>query len=170
VKKKLSRSSGESARASLRSNPRTHRDEATAYHEAGHAVVAYFERVPLRQKGASIIPNREDGTAGRVFAWETFGERYRPDTKNTDAARIRCERAAMVFLAGIVAQRKFNSRSVRFHHGELDFHNAVNMMGYFFESPVLEANLKFFGPSGPKSIRATSLRVAMCAGRRRGTA
>jgi hypothetical protein len=96
-KSKLSRKSGESARASLRSNPRTHTDEAAAYHEAGDAVVAYFERVPLRRKGASIVPNREDGTAGRVFAWETLGARYRPDTKNTNAARIRCERAAMVF-------------------------------------------------------------------------
>ncbi len=93
MKKKLSQKSGESPQTGLRSNPRAYRDEATAYHEAGHAVVAHFERVPLRQKGASIIPNREDGTAGRVFAWETFGERYRPDTKNTDAARIRCERA-----------------------------------------------------------------------------
>jgi hypothetical protein len=43
----------------------------------------------------------------------------------------------------MVAQRKFNSRSVRSHHGESDYHNAVNIMGYFFESPVLEANLKF---------------------------
>jgi hypothetical protein len=43
----------------------------------------------------------------------------------------------------MVAQRKFNSRSVRSHRGESDFHKAVKMMGYFFESEVLEANLKF---------------------------
>jgi hypothetical protein len=49
----------------------------------------------------------------------------------------------MVFLAGMVAQSKFSSRSVRNYHGHRDFHAAVDLMGYFFESPVLDRNLEF---------------------------
>jgi hypothetical protein len=61
----------------------------------------------------------------------------------SDAVRLRCEREALVSLAGVEAQRKFNPRSVRKHHGQHDFHSAVLLMGYFFESPVLEPSLEF---------------------------
>jgi hypothetical protein len=50
---------------------------------------------------------------------------------------------AMVSLAGIIAQRMHSPRSVRNYHAQSDCHNAVDLMSYFFASPVLEANLEF---------------------------
>jgi hypothetical protein len=52
---------------------------------------------------------------------------------------------AMVSLAGIIAQRIHSPRSVRNYHAQSDYHNAVDLMSYFFASPVLEANLEFLG-------------------------
>jgi len=49
----------------------------------------------------------------------------------------------MVSLAGIIAQRMHSPRSVRNYHAQSDYHNAVDLMSYFFASPVLEANLEF---------------------------
>jgi hypothetical protein len=37
----------------------------TAYHEAGHAVVAYH--LGLEPRIATIVPNMEEGTAGKVM-------------------------------------------------------------------------------------------------------
>jgi hypothetical protein len=113
--------------------------EATAYHEAGHVVAAFFFNVPFRKKGATIIP---DGVAfGGVHTKNIF--RDKPDVNDSDAVRLRCERKAMVSLAGIIAQRKFNNRSVRHGHGSADRETAIDLMSYFFAPPVLEANLKF---------------------------
>jgi len=69
--------------------------------------------------------------------------REKPDVSKSDAVRLRCERQAMVLWAGTEAQRKFNRRSVRIYHGQDDFRAAVSLMGCFFESPVLEACLRF---------------------------
>jgi hypothetical protein len=42
------------------------REEATAYHEAGHAVVGLSEDVPTRLVGVSIVPDHAAGTLGHV--------------------------------------------------------------------------------------------------------
>jgi hypothetical protein len=120
---------------------RSLREAATAYHEAGHAVAAYFLHVPFRKAGATIMPA---GNAGCVYAGHIFQQGHRPDENSSDAVRLRCESEAMVFLAGTEAQRKFHKLSIRNHHGESDFHSAVKLMSYFFfDPPVLEAYLKF---------------------------
>jgi ATP-dependent Zn protease len=129
---------------SPRSSRKTRVVEATAYHEAGHAVVAYLLNAPVKRKGATIIPNPEEGSTGCVHAGFTFRRGHRPDENKSDVVRLRCERQAMVLLAGVEAQRKFNRRSVRSYHTQSDFNGAVGLMEYFFESPVLEANLKCF--------------------------
>lgn len=77
---------------------------ATAYHEAGHAVVAVYLMVRIRHV---TIKARKD-TAGHVAL-------LRParGMKETHARGI-------IALAGEAAQRRFNPRSVRRHHGEGD--------------------------------------------------
>jgi hypothetical protein len=116
---------------------------ATAYHEAGHAVAAYFFGIPFRKKGATVIPNEDQGFSGCVHTSKKFGGQ-RPDMDKTDAARLRCERHAMVSLAGMEAQRKFSRPSIRNYHGHHDYLNAVDLMSYFFfEEKVLDANLEF---------------------------
>jgi hypothetical protein len=39
-------------------------ETATAYHEAGHAVVGFWERVPTRLLVVSIVPDASAGTLG----------------------------------------------------------------------------------------------------------
>jgi hypothetical protein len=109
--------------------------------EAGHAVAAYFFGVPIKKKGATIISDPDKGTSGCLYIRNTIRER--PDVSKSDRVRLCCEREALVFLAGMVAQRKFNRRSVRSYHGLPDYNAALDLMGYFFEPPVLDANLEF---------------------------
>jgi len=83
---------------------------STAFHEAGHAVMAYLQRVPFRQ--VSVVPYAD--TLGRVLmgAW--------PDWANTDCCEYR-ERAAYdyflrrarVSLAGQIAEAHHLGRSPR---------------------------------------------------------
>ena len=45
---------------------RPKREAATAYHEAGHAVVGLWKGVPTRLLRVSIIPDPDQGTLGHV--------------------------------------------------------------------------------------------------------
>lgn len=80
--------------------------EATAYHEAGHAVAAFFFGFHI--KSATVLA--ADDYLGRVDS--------RPKGKldfgsNTPAMRIKAEKFIIVTLAGDIAQRRFNPRSSR---------------------------------------------------------
>ena len=88
---------------------------ATAYHEAGHAVVAW--RLGFKVRRVTITPGEDhDG----------FAEHDSPlrgihlDIDNSDRARLRAEKAIMICLAGTLAQRRFAPRSVRLWQGESD--------------------------------------------------
>jgi hypothetical protein len=97
--------------------------EATAYHEAGHAVVAWDQHVGLRR--ISIVPDR--GSAGRVHHAPIWG-RYNPEWDASPQVRLRGERLIRVSLAGMIAQRRFNPRTVRHYHGAEDHAKAVDMI------------------------------------------
>ena len=74
---------------------------ALAYHEAGHAVMAFLDRIAL--KGATIIPN--DLYKGCVeHANLLHGEDIAIETPTR--SRWRMERLVRVFLAGPVAQQR----------------------------------------------------------------
>jgi hypothetical protein len=107
----------------LRNIPRSKALGATAHHEAGHAVVAWDQRVGLRQ--ISIVPDR--GAAGRVHHAPIMG-RYNPEWDESPQVRVRGERLIRVSLAGMIAQRKFNPRSVRHYHGAGDHAKAADMI------------------------------------------
>lgn len=89
---------------------------ATAYHEAGHAVIAW--KRGLKVKSATIVPG--DGFDGRVRHSSALG-RINIEFDGSDRARIRVETAIVVSLAGPEAQRRFNPRSWRAYHGETDY-------------------------------------------------
>ncbi len=103
---------------------------ATAYHEAGHLVVAWRLGLPVHR--ASII--RDAHAHGFVqHKNPLFGIRLEMD--GTDRARLRAEKAIMVSLAGPIAQRRYNSRSWRSAHGNQDYDTATELVLYANGSP-----------------------------------
>jgi hypothetical protein len=97
--------------------------EATAYHEAGHLVVAWTEGAAISR--VSIVPERE--RAGFVHHSPIMG-RFNPEWDNSPQVRIRGERLIRVCLAGPIAQRRFNPRSWRHYHGESDHEKATDVI------------------------------------------
>jgi hypothetical protein len=115
--------------------------KATAYHEAGHAVAAWRLGIALGRKGVTIVPDEAAGTGGSSAHRGIIDPSIEYDT--SDRNRIRAEKTVQSFLAGEVAQRRYNPRSVRNHHGYFDRHEAINTLSYFTnEEEELRAWLK----------------------------
>lgn len=90
--------------------------EATAYHEAGHAVIAYL--LGYKPQSATIVPTVE--TAGHVIhANPLYG--FQLDVDDSDGARLRVESAITICFAGPIAQKRHNPRSWRNAHGQWDY-------------------------------------------------
>lgn len=104
---------------------------ATAYHEAGHAVVAHYLGQSVGRKGISIVPDAE--TSGRVHLPLALTNAM--ETRPTGRMRSLAEDRAVVWLAGLEAQRKYRSRSVRNYHASQDYENAVDIISYICGSP-----------------------------------
>jgi ATP-dependent Zn protease len=98
--------------------------QATAYHEAGHAVACRANGV--RIKKATIIFNEEDGSAGAVHH-EFMFRGMQPNIKVTPRFREALEAHIMIKLAGAIAQRKFAPRSVRKYHAASDYRSAGHL-------------------------------------------
>jgi hypothetical protein len=94
--------------------------EATAFHEAGHAVVAFFNG--FRIDYATIRQN------GDYHGMVMVKPRGRLDLDSaTPAMRQKVERWIIFVLAGDVAQRKFAPRSSRRWHTTSDRASAVDL-------------------------------------------
>ncbi len=102
---------------------------ATALHEAGHAVVAWDQRI--RIDSVSVIP--DENSEGRVLHDHGMAG-YNPDSDNSPQVRIRLEKRIRVALAGPIAQRKFARRSWRQVHGETDYRDAADLVLRMVES------------------------------------
>lgn len=102
---------------------------ATAYHEAGHVVVAWSQGI--RVHSASIVPS--EGTDGR-FTFTHLLARSQLDSSRSDAERLKAERHVRVSLAGHLAQHRFDRKSVRDWHAEQDRHDSVNLLSHFVAS------------------------------------
>lgn len=89
---------------------------ASAYHEAGHAVIAYM--FGYKPQAATIIPTID--TAGSVSHPNPL-RGIRLDIDGSDRARLRVEKAIIICLAGPLAQRHHNRRSWRSYHGQSDY-------------------------------------------------
>jgi hypothetical protein len=90
--------------------------EATAYHEAGHAVAAW--RLGYRPISASITTPED--SVGEVSHESPFpGDNLEFDA--SDLARLRVERAIIIRLAGPVAQKRYRQTSWRRWHGGADY-------------------------------------------------
>ncbi len=97
-------------------------DAALAYHEAGHAVIAYVLHLPHAH--VTINHDRESGTSGR-----TIFNRKKPPTACTPSRAFRRELDEIdVCLAGPLAQSMFNRRSVRHWQSTDDFSKAMKLV------------------------------------------
>jgi hypothetical protein len=114
--------------------------EATAYHEAGHAVAALQLRVGIGRRGVSLVPNED--WSGFVHTLKGFSGR--PDIERTGQMRLGAENRTLVLFAGEAAQRRFRPMSVRRHHAAYDRRHAIDLMNYFVGSTrELEAYLEW---------------------------
>ncbi len=98
-------------------NPSLSQRRATAFHEAGHAVVAVWENVRFRY--VTIVPG--DGAAGHLRHLRT------PWQRAGSVGRGSAERQARICLAGPIAQRRFSPRSVRRYHAHGDYEMATDL-------------------------------------------
>ena len=112
--------------------------EATAYHEAGHAVVALAQR--LRVEGVTIKPSKGnhghattslDELKGVLMNGEVAGRRL----------RNQIEKHMRQSLAGSMSQRRFRSSSYRSHHSRDDDEFVADLSGYLGLPPE-EANVR----------------------------
>ncbi|HEV2057553.1 MAG TPA: hypothetical protein VGV06_20665, partial [Methylomirabilota bacterium] len=111
--------------------------QSTAYHEAGHAVAAHWERVRL--ESATIVPG--DDFDGKVISRNLLHGRN-VDSDASQRNRSRMLRMVRVSLAGLAAQRRFDAESVKDWHGEYDYQKAADLVSYFTENDrELEAYL-----------------------------
>lgn len=102
------------------------RQMATAYHEAGHAVAAFYLHMPVYT--ATIKFDKESGSRGHVLHHNPLKRASHEDIYElTPKARDRIERLIMVALAGGVAQRRYNPHSYRHVHTSADHDNAVDL-------------------------------------------
>ncbi len=108
---------------------RTKKLEATAYHEAGHAVAAWAHGV--RTKHLSILP--DDDSEGR-HAHVPYFSGMHPDYDNSPRVQRRLENMVLVCLAGPAAQQRFNPHGFRYSHGSHDRREAVDLLNYLVGS------------------------------------
>jgi hypothetical protein len=82
--------------------------QSTAYHEAGHAVIAMHLGKAVRR--VSIVPEEEEGNLGHVLHFKNRS--FRPDIFDLSDARTRrlAEREILVTLAGRAAEMRHTGR------------------------------------------------------------
>jgi ATP-dependent Zn protease len=106
-----------------RANPRERTPrEATAYHEAGHAVAAWT--LGYRPTTATILAAGD--SAGQVRHENPFPG-ISLEFDGSDRTRLRVERAIMICFAGPVAQKRYRPTSWRGWHGAADYATAAEL-------------------------------------------
>jgi hypothetical protein len=99
--------------------------EATAYHEAGHAVAAWWLDLPFKY----VTINPDVGSLGHVMHNQA-PKWFNPEIETGDRQRLRGERHIMAGFAGQIAEGKYRGRRPRYGM-DSDNDSAVNMAMYF---------------------------------------
>jgi ATP-dependent Zn protease len=106
--------------------------QATAYHEAGHAVLAWGEKMKIHRITIKAAGNEFGHVANRNPL-----SRIKPESK---LLRDRTERFVRICLAGRIAQRRFAPRGYRTAHDEEDRQNAAEaLVRIAFSNPHQQA-------------------------------
>jgi hypothetical protein len=93
--------------------------QSAAYHEAGHAVLAWHGRITI----TSIWIHTEHSGGQIKHTNPLYGIDL--DWDGSTRARVRLEKAIKFSLAGELAQKKFNPRSFRRYHSAGDRESAI---------------------------------------------
>jgi hypothetical protein len=93
-----------------------------AFHEAGHAVVAWSRGIKVTS--ATIVPARD--FLGQVTQSNPL-RGVRLDYDGSNRARLRAEAVIVVLLAGPVAERRHDSRLRRSRYGAHDHERAADL-------------------------------------------
>lgn len=102
-------------------------DRSIAYHEAGHAVMAYQMAIPVRSVRHFGISGKRGEAAGVVEIGAA--------TRRNDQAYTPSERWAISLLAGNAAQRRFSARSLKWACGSSDL---ASVKAWMESSPFLQ--------------------------------
>jgi len=80
---------------------------ATAYHEAGHAVIGWHLDLGVRR--VTIVRNDAQGSLGHAL-FGRFRKNFRPDVELTPATKEHLDRNVLCSLAGPLAEKKHTGR------------------------------------------------------------
>ena len=130
---------------------RTKKLEATAHHEAGHAVAAY--QLGQLIKSVTIIPDDDSYgsvSTGPYFSGDEWDHLIGVNSEDISGdMQHRLENDVLVSLVGPAAQKRFNFLGYRKFHGEQDRKIAMNwlskleednqILGYYFRMFDLRA-------------------------------
>ena len=134
--------------------------EATAYHEAGHAVIAYM--LGYRPQSVTIVPT-VDWAGHIVHANPLYG--FQHDIDGSDEARLRVESFMTICFAGPIAQKLYNPRSWRRAHGQWDYDKIAELSLRVCGSPEQAAAfIRWREITARDMVRAHWLRVQLVAG------
>jgi ATP-dependent Zn protease len=110
----------------------------TAYHEAGHAVAAFFLGLRIGRKRVTVIPDKVKQTLGATHVLSQLRER--PDVSVSTRTHVQIENRAVVCMAGDIAEKKF--RPGRHYGGQTDLKHAFNLLESISRSDeITEARL-----------------------------
>jgi len=113
--------------------------KATAYHEAGHAVFAWYKGIKIKK--VTIIPDAD--SVGHVHHAKVIKGRS-PKLDNSPRQRQRMETLIMISLAGPLAQRIWNPQTCRTYQCRDDHQTAVDVaMTYCGSSKQATAFLRY---------------------------
>jgi hypothetical protein len=111
-------------------NP-TSRLDATAYHEAGHVIALW--RLEARASHSVTIEPGEDILGATLDPSATSGISGLESGNLPPRVQRRIENLMIILLAGSAAQRKYNPRSVRLHHGGSDREKVCTLLSHLYE-------------------------------------
>lgn len=115
------------------SAPKVPKIEQTAFHEAGHAVLAF----ELRRRIVSVTVRPGTDSAGHMVN-SGFSEQFQPDIRADRVARATIEREVMIFYAGCAAQSARVGRNVTAGSSG-DLLKAARLLSYLCRSPEEES-------------------------------
>jgi hypothetical protein len=98
--------------------------EATAYHEAGHAIISGISGIRVSR----VTAEPDEDSLGATHRSDPLRRIAIDGDDDSPRAQRRAENCMIVSLAGTVAQRKYNPRSVRRYQHASDWESVCDIL------------------------------------------